>query len=466
MYLTFKNLLIVVVSSCLLSCKSDKGSKEFVAYFGGEISNPTSEYVFFCKDFKVIDTIKLNINNTFSIKFDSLTPGLYSFKHEPEYQYIYFDKNDSLMVTLNTNNFDQSIVFSGRGEEKNNFLNDLYLKNEADKNKMFSVLDKNFKSFNKAIDSSHVAKTKFYTTNKKSINWSNEFDVYAKATLDFFYFSMKEVYPVVHKMRTGENIESQIPANYYNFRKNIDFNNQKLTDFAPFFKYTTNMLNNVALSKQKTPQINDENSLDFNIQKLKIADTLFKNQKIKNKVVDNIAITYLLEDQNIQNTQDFLAVYKNVSNDLSKQNEILKIGQNIQTLNKGNLLPEVSLVDEKNNKIELKNVIKKKSVIFFWTDCFDSHMIAAHKKVMNLEKKHPNYQFIAINVDDNQQKWCNQMKNSKFKNVSEYRCTNFENLKEKWVINKIHRTLIINENGAIENAFVSLFDANFEKFLN
>jgi hypothetical protein len=58
------------------------------------------------------------------------------------------------------------------------------------------------------------------------------------------------------------------------------------------------------------------------------------------------------------------------------------------------------------------------------------------------------------------------MKNNKFKNVAEYRCTNFENLKEKWVINKIHRTLIINANGTIDNAFVSLFDANFEKFLN
>ncbi|MEO0060064.1 MAG: hypothetical protein RLZZ312_1711, partial [Bacteroidota bacterium] len=455
MYDTIRYIMFIGCVAILASCKRDKNVDGYVAYFGGEISNPTSEYVFFCKNAKVIDTIRLNKNNTFSIKFDSLTPGLYSFKHEPEYQYIYFDKNDSLMVTLNTNDFDKSIVFSGRGEEKNNFLNDLYLQNEVDKNKMFSVIDKNFKSFNKAIDSSYSAKTIFYNNNKKLINWSSNFDLYAKATLDFFYFSMKEMYPVVHKMRTGENIESQIPSNYYAFRKNIDFNDQRLSDFAPFSKYTTNMLNNVALSIQKTPQISDENSLDFNIQKLRIADTLFKNQKIKNRVVDNIAITYLLEDQNIQNTQDFLSVYRNVSNDLSKQNEILKIGQNIQTLNKGNLLPEVSLVDEKNNKISLKNIIKKKSIIFFWTDCFDSHMIAAHKKVMHLEKKHPNYQFIAVNVDDNQQKWCSQMKNNKFKNVAEYRCTNFENLKEKWVINKIHRTLIINANGTIDNAFVS-----------
>ncbi|GAW90036.1 hypothetical protein FPS14_contig00038-0012 [Flavobacterium psychrophilum] len=43
---------------------------------------------------------------------------MYTFKHEPEYQQIYFEKNDSLMVRLNTNEFDNSLTFCGRGDEK------------------------------------------------------------------------------------------------------------------------------------------------------------------------------------------------------------------------------------------------------------------------------------------------------------------------------------------------------------
>lgn len=461
-----QNLLTLLLLSLLCSCKNDKNKHDFTAFFGGEINNPTSRYVLFCKDSEVLDTIKINDNNTFSIKFDSLSPGLYSFKHEPEYQYVYFDKNDSLMVSINTKNFDESVVFSGRGDEKNNFLMELYLKNEEDRSKMFAVLDKNFKNFNKNIDSSYQSKTDFYNKKKELIKWSVDFDLYAKSALDFFHYSKKEVYPVVHKLRTGENIEASIPKNYFDFRHDIDFNNQKLTNFSPFVKYLTNMLNNVALSKQKSASILDENTLDFNIQKLQIADTLFKNQKIKNTIVNNIAFSYLLEDQNIQNIQKFLETYRKISTDKSKQNEILKIGNNIQTLTIGNQLPEVGLVDEQSDKINLKKVLTKKSVIFFWTDRLDSHMIAAHKKVMILEKKYPNYQFIAINVDDNQQKWCEQIGNNKFTNVKEFRCTNFEILKEKWVINKIHRTIIMGENGKIENAFVSLFDANFEKLLN
>src|SRR5690606_41428240 len=61
---------------------------------------------YFCRDNKVIDTITLDENNRFFIKFDSLTPGMYSFKHEPYYQYVYFDKNDSLMVNIDTRHFE------------------------------------------------------------------------------------------------------------------------------------------------------------------------------------------------------------------------------------------------------------------------------------------------------------------------------------------------------------------------
>jgi hypothetical protein len=58
----------------------------------------------------VIDTIPLQKDNTFFVQFDSLAPGMYTFKHDPEYQYVYFDKNDSIMVRLNSNNFDQKLL--------------------------------------------------------------------------------------------------------------------------------------------------------------------------------------------------------------------------------------------------------------------------------------------------------------------------------------------------------------------
>jgi peroxiredoxin len=447
------------------SCKKEHNKNDFAAYFGGEITHPTSPYVIFCKDSEPIDTIVLNKDNTFFKKFDSLTPGLYSFKHEPEYQYVYFEKNDSLMVTINSKDFDQSIVFSGRGDDKNNFLMQLYLKNEADRSKMFSILDYGFKEFSKNIDSSFQSKSEFYQQKKEQIKWSNDFDLYAKATLNFLHYSKKEVYPIVHKIRTGEDVREKLPKDYYQFRTLIDFNNNKFTNFSPFVKYLTNMLNNITMHKTGLGEHEIGTSLELNIEKLNVADTLFKNKKVKNIILNNIAFAYLLEDQNISNIQNFLIRFNEVSTDKSKQNEILKIGNAIQSLKVGNALPNIKLIDINSNSIEIKSILDKKAVIFFWTDCLNSHMIAAHKKVIELEKRHKNYRFIAINVDESQEKWASDIKTSNFNNIQEYRCTNFDELKEKWVINKIHRTIITDENGTINNAFVSLFDVNFEKLL-
>ena len=457
--------IFFIAPLCFISCKNESDKEDFSAYFGGEISNPTSPYVIFCKDSEPIDTILLKKDNTFFKKFDSLTPGLYSFKHEPEYQYVYFEKNDSLMVTINTKEFDQSVVFSGRGDDKNNFLMELYLKNETDRDKMFSVLDYGLEDFSKNIDSSYQSKTAFYQKKKDHLNWSEDFDLYAKASLDFFHYSKKEVYPMVHKIRTGEDVRDKLPKDYFQYRKSIDFNNDKFTNFSPFVKYLTNMLNYITMNKTGVVESDLDSSLKLNIEKLNVADTLFKNKKIKNTILNNIAFAYLLEDQNISNIQKFLNRFNQISTDKSRRNDISKMGDAIQSLKVGNELPNIKLMDATGNTVEIKSILKKKSVIFFWTDCLDSHMIAAHKKVIELEKKHKNYQFIAISVDESHDKWVEEVQNSKFQNVLEFRCINFEELKQKWVINKIHRTIITNENGTINNAFVSLFDANFEKLL-
>lgn len=459
--LLYSSSIILLFSSCNKQFKDDN----YVAYFGGEVTNPTNPYVLFCRDSEVIDTIPLKPDNTFFIKFDSLTPGLYSFKHEPEYQYVYFDKNDSLMVSINSKDFDQSIVFSGRGDEKNNFLMELYLKNEDDRNKIFNVLDHNVADFTKNIDSAYKSKQKFYDTKKEEIKWSDDFDTYAKATLDFFQYSKKEVYPIVHQMRTGENIQKKLPKDFYNYRDDIDYNNAKFTNFSPFVKYLTNMLNNVASEKDFGNVSDVDKSLNLNIKKLNIADTLFKNQKIKNTILNNIAFSYLLEDQNIVNNKKFLDRFHQLSTDNSQHNEIVKMGNAIQALKAGNELPDINVFDINDKEISIKSLIHKKTAIFFWTENLDSHMVAAHKKIMALAEKHPDYQFIAVNVDDNQKKWKSILSNFKVNNIIELRAADFDQLKEKWVINKIHRTMIINANGTINNAFVSLFDSKFEQEL-
>jgi peroxiredoxin len=450
----------------LSSCNKEFKANDYRAYFGGEVKNPTNRFVYFSKDGVVIDTIPLQKDNSFFIQFDSLAPGMYSFKHDPEYQYVYFDKNDSIMVHINSKDFDESIIFCGRGDAKNNYLMESYLKNESDKEKMFDVYDYDISKFTSNTDSTYKSNKKSYNIHKNDIKWSKDFDDYAKASLDFNYYSKRELYPIIHKLRTAEDVFEKLPKQYYNYRKNIDFNNVQLATYSPFVMYLSHLLNNVGAVKYHNHFSGVDLALTTNINKLNIADTLIKNEKVKNSIFNNIAFTYLLEDQNMVNNQKFLESYRKFSTDNSKKNEILRIGNAIQLLIAGNQLPEVKLIDKDGLTVSTNSIIKKKTVLFFYTKEALTHLAAAHKKVLAFKSKYPDYQFIAINLDKDQKEWQELLSNYKFEGIQEYRCANFEDIKNKLAITKIQRALVLDVNGKIKNAFTNLFDVKFEKELN
>jgi len=462
-YITHTLPLYVLLIACFTSCKKEFEADDYAAYFGGEVQNPQSNYVVFMKDNEVIDTLYLDKNNRFMHKFDSLAPGLYTFKHDPEYQYVYFDKNDSLMVRLNAVDFDNSIVFCGRGDEKNNFLMEMYLKNEEDKATMYTVFDRNVPSFLKNIDSSFAIRKSFYLKRKAEIGWDDTFDSLAKASLDFHHITKKEIYPYAHQFRNGKNIRKALPADYYAHRKAVNFESNGLANYSPFIKYVSMMLNNMTYEKNKGNL--SENSIENNIEKLNLTKNLIKNEKTRNVVLNNVALMYLLEDQNMYNNTKFIERYLELSTDTALEKEIRTIYTAVQNLKVGNTLPKIDLVNAKNEKINLSTLITKPTVLYFWTTHAESHMAIAHQKINALQKEHPNYQFIAINIDDTQPNWNEALKKYQLNSHFELHATDFEAIRNKWVITKIHRIIILNADGTIKNGFANLFDVNFENQL-
>jgi peroxiredoxin len=160
-----------------------------------------------------------------------------------------------------------------------------------------------------------------------------------------------------------------------------------------------------------------------------------------------------------------LTSYKKLSTDKSKKNEIITLCNAIQMLKVGGTLPEVPLIDTKGNAVSLSTVTKPNTVFFFWTKNAESHLEAVHLKIMTLKSKFPQYNFVAVNVNDSEEDWKATLDNYKFKGITEVHCSNFEMIKNKWAINKIHRTIILDNKGVIKNAFADIFDSQFEENL-
>ena len=123
-----KYLFILIPLLSIIGCENSV--KNGSTYFGGSIKNPKDLNVTIFKGGVKIATTELNQDHKFLFKLDSLESGLYTFKHGEEFQYIYLEPKDSLLIRLNTWDFDESLVFSGKGAERNNFLIQLFLDNE------------------------------------------------------------------------------------------------------------------------------------------------------------------------------------------------------------------------------------------------------------------------------------------------------------------------------------------------
>ena len=122
-----------LITLLVVSCKETTPTTDSdYAYFGGEIINPSNNYVVIHNNRDQKDTIYLDANNRFLHKVNNLHAGMHTFKHGDEYQMFLLEPLDSLLFRLNTNDFDESLVYTGEGSKKNNFFIQSFLDDEKE----------------------------------------------------------------------------------------------------------------------------------------------------------------------------------------------------------------------------------------------------------------------------------------------------------------------------------------------
>ncbi len=155
LHTTIKGIIPILISLFVLSaCDSSKKDKSDGTYLGGEIINPKWSYILLQKNDKIVDTIPLDAHNRFFYEFTDFDPGLYWFWHR-ENQLIHIEPGDSIMLRVNTLEFDESLSFSGKGSERSGFLIDLFLQWEEENEGFIHHYQKEPKDFQTLLDSIH-----------------------------------------------------------------------------------------------------------------------------------------------------------------------------------------------------------------------------------------------------------------------------------------------------------------------
>jgi len=444
---------ITYVILVFLAVGCGKSNENAVTYFGGLIINPKSNFVLFLKDEKVMDTLWLDKNNRFLKKVPIMKEGCYSFKHGTEFQYIYLEPSDSVLVRLNTWDFDKSLVFSGRGSIKNEFLINLFLHNEKEERMMYHYFNLNEQDFQAKIDS--LSKERFASYNDFFENEgvvSKGFEKFTTIAIQFPLFRLKEVYPFYHKGVDNHENFFEVSDTFYDFRKGINLNEEKLVSFYPYQNYVVSYLYN--LSYQLKEKDSAKNDITVNI--LNAVNEHIKAEGFKNILLKRILVSDFLKSRSTCHiNEEALRIF--LANCTNKEylEQVNNLVQDCYYIPLNEPFRDFDIVSYNNVPLTINEVINNKNaVVYFWsTDYMSSDYLVS--RIRFLEKRHPDLLFIGINMKTSPQDLTKES-NLKLHHINNQYVLPTDSYAHNYLSSKYPRTIIIDDEGIVKNGFTNL----------
>lgn len=454
-------LLSLSIILTILSCDSVFNESSEETWIGGQIVNPKGDKVMLIKDNQVIDSALLDSNAFFMIRLDSVKPGIYSFYHH-EYQVFYLEPGDSLMLRVNTMDFDESLTYTGRGAERNNLLMDFFLMNEKENMMIPSFYSLDPISYNAKIDSLRSNRMALYRNYLEHNSACKGFDEIVLGNINYDFYSKKELYTSAHS--SNPEIEpSDYPDDFYTYRDSVDLANVNLRGYFPYYRFLNRYFDNLAFEAYSGDnKLLKRNSYEHNLHKIAIIDSMVGCQVLKNNLLRTSAKRYLIHGKDAANEAHIVELFGKLNTDPEHHAEINQLAAATLQLTPGKLLPSVQIVDFENTTHDIHRIIERPTVLYFWSGQSVKNSNNLHARALELKSKYPEYDFKGINTDGNFRRWKEMIIKSGFDHSQEFQLENLENAQRKLLINSVNKAIILDRNGLIFDANTNLFSPVIE----
>ena len=443
---TFFSTIFIIVN--LISCSSNKtlteqksksDSKNKTSIKISEINGESSDKA----HLKSLDNEVYKIQKRKAYFADTLEipESYYQLFIGKEFTNVYLKPGDNLFITLDANQFDETIKYVGKGAEENNYLaQKLLLKeklNGRDKIMALYGLDEN--DFIKKWDSiSNVLEQNFTSLNFKNKNFVQA----EKKALKIDKAIGLLQYPNYHRYITQKK-DFSVSNNFPDIKKMIDFNDEsmlKIPGFTDLLEmYFTNEAINIAKEKKEYDPL----------MILQVINKQLYNKNIKERLVLKIAKQGINYTQNIK---DYYNYFKQIVTDPKQQEPITKIYNNLKNVQPGSPSPDFTAYDINGKEYHLKDFAGKLLYIDLWaTWCAPCRAEIPFLEKLKEEYKNKNITFLSISVWDQKDRWEKMVKSGKVKGWQLMSTDNKMDFLKKYVVTGIPRFILLDEQGKIIN---------------
>jgi len=337
-----------------------------------------------------------------------------------QYSDLFLVPSDSIRLTVNYDQFDETLHYTGKGSAENNYLAaDLLagFKTQANAYSAFSDANK-FKLY---VDSLERLSNELYKTHI-SPAFSSDFQRYIRPTLKYRFINPRWMYKLGYDHEKKEFFTKEVPADYFDFLKTIDLDDQEAFDNGTYALALSRYLSEMHDSKMVPPDtLSDQQKLEYRIRsnyeyrksifKGNVSDyqlTAFLSDMIGDVTDDPEFINTLIEDYKATcKTPEYVAI-------------IEKIHSRAEEIATGKPAPDFTLNDMDGRAVSLSALKGKVVFIDFWaTWCVPC--IASMPKTHELMapfKDRDDIVFLNVNIQDETARWKNFVTKEKMPGVN------------------------------------------------
>jgi thiol-disulfide isomerase/thioredoxin len=459
---------LALLASVLLisSCSQKPETKDNTIIIAGKLENSESPFIIVSHDYEEITQDSVKSDGSFVLKFDYEEAGNYSVLNGDLRFSLYLNPGDSIFITGDSKEFEQTFTASGDMAQENMYLSkkdnftyesrlfDYYVLMALKKEAYFSKKD------------SVISILKTYLNELKSTDGIDT--SFLSREDDYFKYQgifMDQLYPMYHAMA------NDIPQDSVDFpieesRKkveNLPMDNARLLR-VEFYVY---------LAQRKIGALaNEIMKSDSSITAFEMAEWIAIDSLIKVPEMGDFfkfgSIKSTMEYRGPLHVEEAYTKFVSENSTPKYANRLKKIKAKWEPISPGKTVPDFTFTDLKGDSVKLSDLKGKLVYIDIWaTWC--GPCIAEHPnwdKVKEEYKDKP-VAFLTVSIDDTREPWEKMVKNKKMEGLQWFAPNAWQSeLAQFFMVNAIPRFLLLDKEGKIIDPSAERPSGNIREMLD
>ncbi|MFC5044342.1 TlpA family protein disulfide reductase [Aquimarina hainanensis] len=432
-----KQIVLVTLMATLFSCKKEEKKAVDYVLISGNIQHHKEDNLILYKD-GGIQKIEIEKDGTF-LDTLKLEQGYYVLYNGKKGANLFLTPGDNINITVDVDNFDESISFTGEGAGENNYLKNKKRTIFAITGKHKTLFENDVKSFDEKIKKAKDISEKLLASTTEDI--SETFKVIEKKNILYHYYQQMNDYPYYYD--SYKNIEgTPMPASFRKALQELNKDNEEDYKTIGVYKNLIHVYYEDRLKNKETITTAFDEIKNFN-----------------SALIQKNIIQYLSEEAIIPGNENVKLIYDRimeVSQNDSLKKELKAIYSKIEKIEKGKPSPSFTYENINGGTTSLEELRGKYVYIDIWaTWCGPCKKELPYLKELEKTFRNKEITFVSISVDEQKDKvkWKKMTEKQKLKGVQLIADKDWDSdFVKKYLVEAIPRFILLDKEGKIITA--------------